>query len=300
MANLKAPLKFLPLALVILISACGKKPPEPASDPANQEANHTSTTVDGLKTHVVGGQVMVNREGQDTPYTGTVVYYFNNGNKKEELGCVNGHWKGRVRWWYESGKKAGEATMIAKDTWDGEYNEWFENGDPRVQTIFKAGKKDGKEIWWHESGQRRSVRTYKDGQKDGPAVGFFQDGSKEWECAWVMGSPNGEYREFFPGGELKSIIHYRDGKRHGDLEVWYAADPDRGLPRRPARKKKFVNGLIEGASREWWSNGKLKKEASYKAGKLDGAMVAWDESGKETMRVAYKEGRPQKTPPNPK
>ncbi len=52
----------------------------------------------------------------------------------------------------------------------------------------------------------------------------------------------------------------------------------------------YARLVPHGVVKEWWENGKLRSEGTYKAGKLDGAMTSWFESGAEYTRETWKDG----------
>ena len=282
---------FAPLLLIaILYVACGKAAPKSSSQ-------EDLEIIDGSTLKIENGLILKIEGEEKAPLTGTVVYYYPDGSKKEQLECVDGKWKGKFLWWHENGSKAGEATMIAKGTWDGEYKEWFKNGNLKVQSQFENGVVQGKEVWRHESGQTRSVRNYIDGKKHGSAVGYFNDGKKEWESNWQNGKPHGAYREYEADGSLASVIHYQDGKRHGELKAWFTPDPVKGLPRRLSKQMQFENGMLQGLKKEWWANGKPKLEERYLAGQRDGLCVEWDAAGNEISKLTYSKGELIKSKP---
>ena len=48
---------------------------------------------------------------------------------------------------------------------DGLHTEWHENGQKKLQGIFKDGTEDGLHTGWHENGQKWNERTFKDGEE---------------------------------------------------------------------------------------------------------------------------------------
>ncbi len=277
------------LILAVLVTACGKKHPVPGNKSDSSTLEHI--TADGRDIKMVDGLAVSSKGGKSAPFTGTVIYKYENGEKREELNCVNGNWQGEIKWWYEDGTKAGEGKLLSLGKWDGEYKEWYENGQQKIQVNFRDGKEQGKEIWWYESNQTKKVTQYKNGKKEGRAIGFYETGSKKWDATWAQGKPDGEYKEYYSNGDLKSIVRYQEGERHGMVEVWYEDDGRRNLPHRHAKKIEFKGGEIDGLYQEWWLNGEKKKEATYKSGKKDGELVLWGEDGKVTTRTIYKDGK---------
>ena len=285
------------LIIAVLVTACGKNPPAPGKQAGGDTAKNV--TVDGNEINIVG-VAMISEGKKNTPFTGTVVYKYGNGNKREQLSCVNGNWEGKVEWWYEDGTKAGEGNLLSQGKWEGEYQEWYENGQRKILVNFKDGREQGKEIWWYESNQTKMITQYKAGEKDGRAIGYYETGAVKWDANWTQDKPDGEYKEYYPNGDMRSIVRYQDGERHGMVEVWHEADGRRNLPHRYAKKIEFTAGRIDGLHQEWWPNGEKMKQVTYKLGKKDGELVEWAEDGNVTARANYEDGKVVNASPSQK
>ncbi len=74
-----------------------------------------------------------------------------------------------------------------------------------------------------ENGQMVGVTGYRDGLEHGSSVEYFPDGSKHVEGQSAEGYPVGEWREWYPGGKLKS---YKVLDRWGDLRKSQVRDAD--------------------------------------------------------------------------
>ncbi len=107
---------------------------------------------------------------QDEPYSGKVVDYYKNGQKKEEMTFKNGIYEGSVIQWYENGQKS-------------------------VDINFKNGKQDGPAIYWHKNGQKATEGYFKGGKRDGVYVEWHENEKKNLEMS-------------FKDGELESMIFY--------------------------------------------------------------------------------------------
>jgi antitoxin component YwqK of YwqJK toxin-antitoxin module len=77
-----------------------------------------------------------------------------------------------------------------------------------------------------EDGRVVAVTGYQDGLEHGPSVEYFADGSKEVEGQSAGGYAVGEWREWYPGGRLKS---YKVLDRWGDLRKSQLWDVDGAL-----------------------------------------------------------------------
>jgi len=65
--------------------------------------------------------------------------------------------------WYENGQLKLEAHYQAGQE-HGMFTQWYENGQKRLEANFIHGKKDGVEYAWAKDGSIKSTTTYKDGQ----------------------------------------------------------------------------------------------------------------------------------------
>ena len=87
-------------------------------------------------------------KGSDTPYTGKVFGFHENGKKSLEKNYKDGKWDGLNTIWYSNGQKMSERNL-------------------------KDGKEDGLWIAWHPNGQKKKEETFKDGEP-------VEDSEKFW------------------------------------------------------------------------------------------------------------------------
>jgi len=91
------------------------------------------------------------KEGSDTPYTGNVEDYYENGTLREKKT-------------YKDGKEEGPSEG------------YFDNGQLEMKGNSKNGKLEGPYEVYYENGQLWKKGTYKGGLKEGPWVVFTEDG----------------------------------------------------------------------------------------------------------------------------
>ena len=84
---------------------------------------------------------------EDTPFTGKVVDFHDEGQKK----CEDN---------YKDGKEHGLETR------------WHINGQKKLETNWKDGKEHGLETRWHINGQKQVETNWKEGKKDGTEIWF--------------------------------------------------------------------------------------------------------------------------------
>ncbi|HRG00117.1 MAG: hypothetical protein U0W65_08835 [Bacteroidia bacterium] len=107
----------------------------------------------------------------------------------------------------------------------------------------------------------------------------------------------GIWKEFWPNGDLRSEVFYKNNKKQG-LEILWFDEPDcveleayykDGVLDGPSIyyskkcKKEFFetyrNGLKDGLELEYYSNGRVKAEGKFKKGNLDGYYKVFDKNG---------------------
>jgi antitoxin component YwqK of YwqJK toxin-antitoxin module len=102
--------------------------------------------------------------GEETPFTGTVIDYHENGNKKLERFYQNGLRYGTERTWYDNGDKCSEVPWV-------------------------DGKRHGHETVWLEANhsQKSCERGWKNGKYHGANIHFNHDGTVRYQCTYIDG-----------------------------------------------------------------------------------------------------------------
>ena len=161
------PLFVLAISLPLLLGGCEKFTVEPV---AVQKA------IEGVNAEEVEEREdIVYLKGSDTPYTGKVFRFHENGQMARETSWKEGKQDGLGVTWYENGQKNGEVN-------------------------WKNGKKDGLALHWHESGQKKGEANYKDDKRDGLVVEWHENGQKLFE---------GNFKD---GEEVEGSVKYWNSK----------------------------------------------------------------------------------------
>lgn len=102
---------------------------------------------------------------------------------------------------------------------------YYDNGQLKERTSYKAGKREGICEAWHENGELKSRREYKAGKRDGLAETWYPTGRQQTRWSYKDDKLDG-LCELWDGGEnLLSQTHYKDNKKNG-LHLDY--DPESG------------------------------------------------------------------------
>ena len=182
------PLFVLAISLPLLLGGCEKFTVEPV---AVQKA------IEGVNAEEVEEREdIVYLKGSDTPYTGKVFRFHENGQMARETSWKEGKQDGLGVTWYENGQKNGEVN-------------------------WKNGKKDGLALHWHESGQKKGEANYKDDKRDGLVVEWHYNGKKESEGNYKDGKKDGVWTQWHESGRKSMESHYKDGVG-SDIKAWRA------------------------------------------------------------------------------
>lgn len=213
------------------------------------------------------------------------------------------HPNGLVRLkWHVKQLPTGEEVM------DGQWQEFYADGNKKGLGLFVEGKEVG--IWqtWHNNGQLMSTGKYVDGLKDGTWEEFHPDGSKAALSQWQAGVQVGEARRWYHDGKAESVMRFKDGKIDGDWLEWHENGEQKwiythqagrkvGTWRRyydnakPQSEETFVDGLPQGPAWANYRNGSREYEGAWQAGVQTGAWTWWYPNGNKKKAGAYVEGR---------
>lgn len=188
---------------------------------------------------------------------------------------------------YETGELASEG-MFVNGLPDGLWKSYFKNGKLKSEGFKEAGLSDSLWIFYREDGSLASRYYYQNDQKNGCATFYDSTGIKIKEVYFVDGKKEGEAIEFYPDGATKKIIHFENDKENGialelDTNGIVVAEEEymNGYLRDVTKYNQLdENGNKTGVWREYFENGKIKSEISYKGGLKDGLAKEYDKDGK--------------------
>jgi antitoxin component YwqK of YwqJK toxin-antitoxin module len=90
-------------------------------------------------------------------------------------------------------------------------------------------------------------------------------------------------KEYWDNGNLKSEIHYKDGKPEGLATWWYETGEKKS-------ETQYKRGIQDGLEIEWYKSGQKKSKTQYKSGTQNGLEIEWYKSGKKKSETHYKNG----------
>lgn len=95
---------------------------------------------------------------------------------------------------------------------------------------------------------------------------------------------SGIVKKYGNGGELKEIMNFKNGKRHGHFVLYF----DDG---KIAEEGNFANGVENGVFKAYYPNGQVNVEVTYLNGLENGKYSEYAEDGKLVKEINYTNGK---------
>jgi antitoxin component YwqK of YwqJK toxin-antitoxin module len=168
--KMKPTKSILILLSLFLISNCGENLIEEVKE---RYDNGEVKVVEYYKK--VGQNQKLDKRGK----SGKRVYYYENGQIKEERNFKDGKNDGKFTYYYENGQIK-EERHYKDGRWvrkDGKFISYYENGQIWEERNFKDGKLGGKYTYYHKNGQIKGEGNFKDDKRDGKWTYYNKDGS---------------------------------------------------------------------------------------------------------------------------
>ena len=218
---------------------------------------------------------------------GTVVAYYPSGELSWEGTFENGVPVGEIRRRFKGGGPM--ATEHMKDgQLDGPRVEYFETGEVRVESVYRAGFKHGPEVEYHGNGVIASEGSYTDGEPSGRWLRRDETGRVTAEERYFVTS--GErvgYLEtvFDAAGDVNMQTHYvlDQGIWDGRVTLWHGNGHQAGLV-------EYRDGLRQGRDVTWDENGVRRIEGRRASDLRVGTWTYWDAIGAVERTVDYQDG----------
>lgn len=198
------------------------------------------------------------------------VFFYGNGETSSEGSMKNGKPEGYWKNYYENGVIKSEGNRVAHEL-EGLWKFYDEAGRFNLEINFAHGVRDGYFRRYNEQGILVVEEFYSNGFVDSISTYFDE------------------------AGRLIEKVNYKEGKRHGKA-YRFAADDGRIISIKdynmdfPVSEEKpnrlDAKGKRHGVWREFYENGKIKWEGTYKDDKKDGFFREYTEDG--NLIIAYK------------
>ena len=250
--------KLLPILFLLILTSCSKEVSEE---------------------NLVKRQDIMYEVNSETPFTGTLVNYYDNGQQYKSIKYKNGLTVGEFIIYYKNGG------ILRKGTWvetpdsylqvglDKTLEEYFENGQLHIRQEWKMNAPHGLHEEYFENGQLKSKKTYTDFViNDGPLQTFHSNGKVHEEYTIINGEIEGLLNTYYEYFSLKSETTYLDGKK-GKYKEFYR------YPEQLKKEGQYDNDLRSGEWKSYFKDGVLQEKGKYMSDKRVGFWIENYESG---------------------
>ena len=150
---------------------------------------------------------------------------------------------------------------------DGEYKQWYENGNLKIRSYYKDGKEDGVSKSYYENGNIEQERIY-DNNLLLNRKKYYSNGQLKEEELYDKGHRIGVNKEWYENGNLKYEENYKNYKEYyenGQL------------------KEEHYENLHRETTIKYFENGEIDSQAHFINGKREGINIHhsdWDKEHK--------------------
>jgi antitoxin component YwqK of YwqJK toxin-antitoxin module len=162
----------------------------------------------------------------------------------------------------------------------------LENGEKEYYQVLKSDttQKDGWYFRLNGKGDTLEKVQYVNGSIEGQRVLYYPNGQIYIVENYINNQYNGPYQSFFESGAPKQFGTFEDGQFEGELKTYYE---------QPAGQLKevvqLVNGIENGALKQYYANGQIQNESSYSEGLKAGPFKEYHENGNIAAEGVYVE-----------
>ena len=147
---------------------------------------------------------------------------------------------------------------------------------------WKAGKQNGLFQMYTEDGVLIDNANFKDGERDGVTEQFYNDtGKLRVSANYKNGVLEGEFKAYYPNGNLQGEVNYVNGEMNGDFKEYHENKKIR-------LSGSYKNSLQEGEWKSYLEEGTLESIINYKDGELHGIKEDYYKNGNVWTRQEFK------------
>ncbi len=205
--------------------------------------------------------------------------------------------------YFENGKISSEG-KFKNGLPEGLWKSYYQNGALKSKGYKLAGESDSLWKFYNDAGLITQTFYYANKMKNGCATMYDSLGNISREIYYVDDKREGESNWFFEDGSLKKTVNFKDDAEDGigleyNQEGVVVAEEE--YSNGYLRNKNTFNQLDEegnktGIWREYFDNGNIKNEISYKGGLKDGISKEFDKEGKLLTINEMKNGQEASDP----
>lgn len=179
---------------------------------------------------------------------------------------------------FESGQKKAEYTLKA-GKYEGKYLSWYPDGTPEVSSNYRDDKRNGKHTEYFKNGQIEFEATYLDNKMSGLVMLYFEDGSTRKKINYDPTTFSLLEEKIYSRAKILSFDRTALTGTHFKTIVYDSISGTKQEEKEEVFDTQTQSVVKDGKSTEYYSDGKIKIEATYVMGKLNGSYKKFDLNG---------------------
>ena len=150
---------------------------------------------------------------------------------------------------------------------------------------FKDGERDGvTEQFYNDTGKLRVSANYKNGVLEGEFKAYYPNGNLQGEVNYVNGEMNGDFKEYHENKKIRVSGSYKNSLQEGE---WRSYLEDGILE----SIINYKDGELHGIKEDYYKNGNIWTRQEFKNNDLDGVYEVYYENGNPQLKAKIKNGQ---------
>jgi len=191
--------------------------------------------------------------------------------------------KAKTADFYDSGRIVASGRINEADEQEGDWKEYYLNGDLKAEGNYENGIKVGDWNYFFNDGKKFEFGKYdKKGRQTGKWLWYFEDGKIRRESNFLQGLEDGDFIEYNDSGTVITNGQYVDGLKQG---TWvYQLGNYKSIG-------KYSDDMQDSIWTEYYrDNGKVRYTGKYSQDRPDGKHVWYYSDGKKEVEGEYNLG----------
>ncbi len=206
------------------------------------------------------------------------------------------------RFYFPSGTLSSEGNFV-KNAPSGKWINYYANGNIKSHGFWRDSKLDSVWTFYDIKGNKTLEETYLNDYKHGKIIKYDKSGLIKMTTNYDMGNKEGKETVFFPEStKVREIIFYKKNQKNGkcfrfdkDGNIISILNYDMGLIiENEDINRKDRDGKKHGIWKEFYKNGKIKREENYFHGIIDGMVKEFNKDGGIEKINVYSDGKEEK------
>lgn len=166
----------------------------------------------------------------------------------------------------------------------------YENGRVAQVCSYSQDVRHGKWVSYDEKGHLIKEGCYREGNPVGTFCSYYPSGQRHTEESYEDGVLHGQHSEWYEDGSLAAVLFFKKGVLHGT-----EAQPAKMLyypDHAPKEVLNFQYGIPVGTHTQYYENGSISYQVTYKNGKKEGVEQFFSPEGALIGQGTYTKERP--------